>query len=213
MKTSSQSSRPFLIFIILSSLYILSMFHRVSNAVMAPNLIQDLGLDAETLGMLGGAFFYSFALLQIPLGPMLDRIGPRIVLTSSALIGALGAFLFAFGDSYPSAFLGRVLIGTGMASILMGSLKVFTLRFSLNKFATLMGTLTSVGTLGSILAASPLAYFTSTIGWRLTFMIAGGITAVLAFLTFWILGEERKNQKSLDSTSPAQPEIKITQSF
>jgi len=213
MKTSSQSSRPFLIFIILSSLYILSMFHRVSNAVMAPNLIQDLGLDAETLGMLGGAFFYSFALLQIPLGPMLDRIGPRIVLTSSALIGALGAFLFAFGDSYPSAFLGRVLIGAGMASILMGSLKVFTLRFSLNKFATLMGTLTSVGTLGSILAASPLAYLTSTIGWRLTFMIAGGITGVLAFLTFWILGEERKNQKSLDSTSPAQPEIKIQQSF
>jgi len=76
-----------------------------------------------------------------------------------------------------------------------------------------MGTLTSVGTLGSILAASPLAYLTSTIGWRLTFMIAGGITGVLAFLTFWILGEERKNQKSLDSTSPAQPEIKIQQSF
>jgi predicted MFS family arabinose efflux permease len=70
-----------------------------------------------------------------------------------------------------------------MASILMGSLKVFTLQFPPEKFATLMGTLISVGTLGSILAASPLAYFTSTIGWRTTFIIAGGITAVLAFLT------------------------------
>jgi MFS family permease len=187
MTDSSQPFRPFLIFILLSALYILSMFHRVSNAVIAPSLIQDLGLDAETLGILGGAFFYSFALLQIPMGPMLDRIGPRIVVTSSALIGAIGAFLFAFGNSYAAALLGRILIGAGMASVLMGSLKVFTLQFAPEKFSTLMGTLVSIGTLGNILAASPLAYLTSTIGWRMTFIIAGGATAFLAFLAFFIL--------------------------
>ena len=213
MTNPSYPFRPFLIFIILSALYILSMFHRVSNAVITPNLIQDLGLDAETLGILGGAFFYSFALLQIPMGPMLDRIGPRIIVTSSTLIGAIGAFLFAFGNSFPAAFLGRILIGVGMASILMGSLKVFTLQFPLEKFATLMGTLVSVGTVGSILAASPLAYLTSTIGWRMTFIIAGGITTILAFLTFWILGEGRKIQQSFNASSSAQPEIKIQQSF
>jgi len=213
MTNPSYPFRPFLIFIILSALYTLSMFHRVSNAVIAPSLIQDLGLDAETLGILGGAFFYSFALLQIPMGPMLDRIGPRIIVTSSTLIGAIGAFLFAFGNSFPAAFLGRILIGVGMASILMGSLKVFTLQFPLEKFATLMGTLVSVGTVGSILAASPLAYLTSTIGWRMTFIIAGGITTILAFLTFWILGEGRKIQQSFNASSSAQPEIKIQQSF
>ena len=177
MTETPQPFRPFLIFIILSALYTLSMFYRVSNAVIAPNLIRDLGLDAETLGILGGAFFYSFALLQIPMGPMLDRFGPRIVVISSALVGAMGAFLFAFGESFAAAMLGRILIGMGMAPILMGSLKVFTLQFPPEKFATLMGTLVSVGTLGSILATSPLAYFTSTIGWRMTFIIAGGITA------------------------------------
>jgi len=208
-----QPFRPFLIFIILSALYTLSMFYRVSNAVIAPNLIRDLSLDAETLGILGGAFFYSFALLQIPMGPMLDRIGPRVIVTSSSLIGAVGAFLFAFGNSFPAALLGRILIGVGMASILMGSLKIFTLQFPLEKFATLMGTLVSVGTVGSILAASPLAYLTSTIGWRMTFMIAGGVTALLAFLTFWILGEGRKNQGGFNASSLAQPKIKIQQSF
>lgn len=213
MKDPHRNLRPLLVFSILSALYILSMFHRVSNAVMAPNLIQDLGLDAETLGMLGGAFFYSFALVQIPLGPMLDRIGPRIVLTSSALIGALGTFLFAFGNSYFAALLGRIFIGAGMASILMGSLKVFILQFSLERFATLMGTLTSIGTLGSILATSPLAYLTSTIGWRMTFMFAGGVTVVLASFTFWILGGERTNQNSLKSPFSAQSEIRIEQSF
>jgi MFS family permease len=213
MTETPQPFRPFLIFIILSALYTLSMFYRVSNAVIAPNLIRDLGLDAETLGILGGAFFYSFALLQIPMGPMLDRFGPRIVVISSALVGAMGALLFAFGESFTAAMLGRILIGMGMAPILMGSLKVFTLQFPPEKFATLMGTLVSVGTVGSILAASPLAYFTSTIGWRMTFIIAGGVTAVLAFLIFWILSEGKKNQESFNSSSLAQPEIRILQSF
>jgi len=212
MKEPPRSFRLFLIFLTLSALYTLSMFHRVSNAVIAPSLIQDLGLDAEMLGILGGAFFYSFALLQIPMGPMLDRIGPRAVVTSSTLIGAMGAFLFAFGNSYGAALLGRILIGAGMASVLMGSLKVFTLQFPPEKFATLMGTLVSIGTLGNILAASPLAYLTSTIGWRMTFIIAGGVTAFLAFLTFFILAREKKDEV-LTFSPPSSPELKILQSF
>ena len=179
-----QPSKPLIIFSTLAALLTLSLFYRVSNAVIAPNLIQDLGLNAETLGILGGAFFYSFALFQIPMGPMLDRIGPRIIITSFSLIGALGAFLFAFANSFAAALVGRILIGVGMASALMGSFKVFTLRFSPDRFATLVGILLSIGTLGNILAASPLAYLTSSIGWRMTFILAGGITALLAFLIF-----------------------------
>lgn len=119
----------FLIFSLLSALYLLSQFYRVSNAVIASDLIKDLKLNAETLGILGGAFFYSFALLQIPMGPLLDRIGPRIVVSSSVLLGALGAFLFAVGGSFATVLMGRILIGVGMASVLVGSMKVFVLYF------------------------------------------------------------------------------------
>jgi MFS family permease len=213
MIETSQSLRSFFIFSILSALYILSMFYRVSNAIIAPNLIQDLGLDAETLGILGGAFFYSFALLQIPMGPMLDRIGPRIIVTSSALVGSIGALLFACGQSFTNALLGRILIGIGMASILMGSLKVFTLQFSPEKFSILMGIIVSVGTLGSIFAASPLAYITSTIGWRMTFIISGSITTLLAFLVFWILGGGKSKEENLVASPSPEPEIGILQSI
>ncbi len=191
MTETPRSFRPFLIFLTLSVLLIFSLFYRGSNAVIAPNLIQDLDLDAEALGILGGASFYSFALLQIPMGPMLDRIGPRTIISSFSLIGASGAFLFAFGQSFALALLGRILIGMGMACVLMGALKVFTLRFPLEKFATLSGAIISIGTLGNIFAASPLAYLTKAIGWRSTFSLAGGITAVLALLAFWVLGEEK----------------------
>jgi len=171
------------------------MFYRVSNAIIAPDLIKDLNLNAETLGILGGAFFYSFALLQIPMGLLLDRIGPRVVITMFSLVGALGAFIFAFASTFIIAFLGRVLIGIGMASVFMGTLKVFVLKFSQEKFATLSGTIISVGTLGNILATSPLAYLNSTIGWRLTFIWAGVITVVLSFLIFWILREGKDTEK------------------
>lgn len=188
------------------------MFYRVSIAVIAPNLIQDLNLQAQTLGILGGAYFYSFTVFQIPMGPMLDRIGPRIIIFSFSMIGALGAFLFAAGESLSAAFLGRILIGVGMASALMGPMKVFVLRFPPEKFATLVGILLSVGTLGNIVATSPLAFLTSTIGWRMTFVFAGGITALFAFLTFWILGEKQGADKIL-SPSPPKQELGILQSM
>ena len=208
-----KSLRLFLIFSILSALYILSQYYRVSNAVIAPNLIRDLDLNAETLGILGGAFFYSFALLQIPMGPMLDRIGPRIVMTFSPLIGASGAFLFASGETFTAALWGRILIGVGMACVLMGGMKVFILRFPPGRFATLVGLFISIGTFGSILAASPLAYLTSVMGWRMTFILAGGITTLLAFLVFWVLGGEKKTDESLIASSPSESKIGILQSI
>ena len=154
--------------------------------------MRDLRLNAETLGILGGAFFYSFALIQIPMGPMLDRIGPRLVVSYSVLLGAFGAFLFGMGGSFTTVLIGRVLIGVGMASVMVGAMKVFVLSFSPEKFATLLGTLVGIGTLGNILATSPLAYFSSVVGWRMTFIFAGAVTTLLAFLSLWILGVEGK---------------------
>jgi MFS family permease len=212
MIEASRSYRSFLIFSILAILQIFSLFYRVSNAVIAPNLTGDLHLDAETLGILGGAFFYSFALLQIPMGPMLDRIGPRFVLTLFSFIGGLGAFIFAWGESFSAVLLGRILNGVGMAAILMGSLKVFTLRFPPGKFATLAGILFSIGTLGNVLAASPLAYLASTIGWRMAFFFSGVITTILAFLVFWVLGEE-KGKEEISSPASSGQKIGILQSL
>lgn len=213
MAQVSHSIRSSLIISIFSTLLVLSMFYRVSNAVIAPKLVQDLGLNAETLGILGGAFFYSFALLQIPMGPMLDQIGPRLIVTFFALIGGLGAFLFALGNSFVVAFLGRILIGVGMACVLMGALKVLTLRFPPEKFATLMGIVLTIGALGSILATSPLAYLASTIGWRMTFVLAGTVTSILAFLVFWVLGAELGGGQSSFTSSLSEPKIGIFQSL
>jgi MFS family permease len=212
MTRTSQTSNHILIFSILAALFTLSQFYRVSSAVIAPNLIHDLGLNAEMLGLLGGAFFYAFTLLQIPLGPMLDRIGPRMIMSLSCFIGALGAFLFAFGNTFHAVFFGRVLIGAGMAPMLMGAFKTLILRYPPEQFATLVGIISAVGTTGNIFAASPLAFLTFTIGWRTTFIITGFITILLGFLVFWILRGEKTEGRNTP-TSLDKSEMGIWQSI
>lgn len=196
------------LFSILSALFVLSMFYRVANAVIAPNLIEEFHINAEELGILGAVVFYAFALVQIPLGPLLDRIGPRIIMTSFSLAGAAGVMIFAFSRSFGLALIGRALMGVGTAAALMGSLKVFTLRLPPEKFASFAGLIISFGMLGSILAASPFACLTSLIGWRMTLIISAIVTVILSLLTFWVLGDKKKEEGSDDV--PAAPGQKIS---
>ena len=65
--------------------YFLSYGYRAINAVVAPDLVRDLGLDASTLGLLTAAYLIAFALFQLPLGLLLDRFGPRRVQTALLL--------------------------------------------------------------------------------------------------------------------------------
>jgi predicted MFS family arabinose efflux permease len=131
-----------------------------------------------------------------------------------SLVGALGAFIFAFASTFIIAFLGRVLIGIGMACALMGAMKVFVLQFPIEKFATLSGIFISIGTLGSMLATSPLAYLNSTIGWRPTLMFAGGLTLILSFLIFWVLSDHiYSKKKKASSLPPPEQQISLSKSI
>lgn len=171
------------IFVMCGSTYIISGFWRVSNSVMAGDLVRDLSLSPEMLGLMGGAFFYSFGLVQLPMGLLLDRFGPRIVISMLVCFGAASAVVFALATNGLVAVLARAGIGLGMAAVLMGSLKILTTWFSPREFATLSGILIAFGNLGGIGATAPLAWLCDNIGWRgacgsmavITLMLAVGI--------------------------------------
>ena len=200
------------IFTVLWSMFVLSMFYRVSNAVIAPEVVRDLGLSAEGLGLLGGAFFYSFAVLQVPMGAAIDRIGPRIMITVLPLVTALGTFLFAFSQSLTVAFIARLLIGVGMSCVLMGTLKTLTAWFSADEFATMTGLTFSVGTLGTILATSPLAYLVSLLGWRISFVLIGIVTILISIVVFKVVRdrpEEGNGEGSAGNPSGKKEKIPV----
>ncbi|HEY6007054.1 MAG TPA: MFS transporter [Geobacteraceae bacterium] len=191
------------IFAILAFMYVLAYFYRVSMAVASRDLAADLRLTAAQLGSLSGAFFYAFALVQIPLGPLLDRYGGRRVVSTCGLISTAGSLLFAFAPTYPVALAGRILLGAGSASVLMGALKVFTSWFTPREFATISGLIVAIGNLGNLSATAPLALAIAATGWRLPFVVIGAVQA-LAALAVYLLVRDR-GPHAPDAAAPHAP--------
>ena len=205
-RTKSPSYRWF-IFAMCSLTYIISGFWRVSNAVIAGDLARDLVLSPEVLGLLGGAFFYAFGLAQLPMGLMLDRFGPRIVISVLISIGAISAVVFAVAGSGTVAVLARAGIGFGMAAVLMGSLKILTTWFSPHEFATLSGIIIAIGNLGGIGATTPLAWLSEKLGWRGACGVMAGVTVLLSVGMYLIV---RDRPPASDDNMPVAPPVVAT---
>ena len=180
------SYRRWAIFVMGSLNFVLSMFYRVSIAVISPALTQDLGLSSAQLGDLSAAFYYSFALSQLPLGLAIDRLGPRISMSFLSVAAVGGALLFAMGKTPGQLILGRVLLGVGMSGNLMVVLALLAAWFPVDRFAFLSGMVVSVGVLGNLLAATPLALLTQTMGWRGSFMAFAAVNAAVVLLFIFV---------------------------
>jgi sugar phosphate permease len=175
------------IFALLAFMYVLAYFYRVSMAVAARDLAGDLRLTPAQLGTLSGAFFYAFAGAQIPLGPLLDRFGGRRVVSACGLVTTAGSLLFACAPAYHAALGGRILLGIGSASVLMGALKVFTNWFTPREFASVSGLIVAIGNLGNLAATAPLALAIAAGGWRLPFLAIGAVQAAAAGAVFMLV--------------------------
>jgi MFS family permease len=176
-------------------MFLLSMFYRVSNAVISPRIMAEFHLTNEQLGLLAAAFFYAFAVSQIPVGFLLDRFGARKTMTFFSILGGIGAVVFAKSGDIHGLIAGRVLLGIGMASNLMGALKLFTEWFEPREFATVSGVLVAVGTMGAMMATSPLVILTEAMGWRGSFVFLGFITIALA-ACFYAVVRDRPGQSA-----------------
>ncbi len=185
-------SRRWAIFAIASGNFFLSQFYRVSNAVISPQLLRDLSLDTAGLGLLSASFFYGFAITQIPISIFLDRIGPRRMMAALSLIGIIGALIFSWADTLSLGIVGRALLGLGMACNLMGTLKLLTLWFGAPSFATLSGVVFSIGTLGNMVATTPLVMMVEKMGWRATFQLIAAVNLLMVLIFYIVVRDEPK---------------------
>ncbi|MFH0824658.1 MAG: MFS transporter [Pseudomonadota bacterium] len=173
------SHRRWVMFAVGSINFVISMFYRVSTAVISPTLIREMGLTTAQLSDLSAAFYYAFALFQVPLGIALARLGPRITMAFLGGCAVGGAVLFATGETAERLVLARVLLGIGMSGNLMVLLALVAAWFPVNRFGFLSGSAVAVGTLGNILAATPLAALCQWVGWRWSFLLFAGINAAI----------------------------------
>jgi len=192
-------SRAWAVFILSSFTFFLSQFYRSANAVISPNLVHDLSLDTEGLGVLSASFFYAFALTQIPITLLLDRVGPRRLMSGLTLVGIVGALVFSAANDLATGIAGRILMGVGMACNLMGPLKLLTLWFSPFRFATLSGMVFAIGSIGNMAATSPFVLMVEGLGWRLSFQIIAAFNLLLVGAFYWVA-------KDRPSRVPLEPE-------
>ncbi len=172
------------LFGVLALMYILVYFYRVSLAVVSDDLSRDLSLTPEQLGSLAGILFYVYALAQIPLGPMIDRLGPRLVISGCGLLTTIGGFLFATALNLQMAMAGRILIGVGTAAVLMATFTIFSHWYSKQEFGRISGLMVAAGNLGNLAGTAPLAFAVGLVGWRNSFLFMAFMQAVITMLIF-----------------------------
>lgn len=205
--THIQGALAVRVFLCFSSAYFLSYAFRAVNAVIAPDLLKDVGLQNADLGLLSSAYFLSFAALQLPLGIWLDKYGPRRTEAALLMFAAAGSALFAMSTSLAGLWVGRALIGVGVSACLMASYKAYRQWFPASRQAQLASWMLVAGTSGALAATVPVNAALPFIGWRGVFWIMCGMILASAAAIFFLL---KKAEATLPS--PATPAQQGTQS-
>ncbi len=173
------------IFLPFAAGYFLSYLLRNVNAVIAPELTRELGVSAADLGLLTSAYLLAFGAVQLPLGVLLDRYGPRRVEVGLLLVAALGCLWFAYGNNLGELAMARAAIGLGVSACLMASFKAFSIWFPAERLPSLNAAVMVAGGLGGLAATTPLAVAVPFVGWRGLFLVLAGLTALASAVLFF----------------------------
>ncbi|MDP1608900.1 MAG: MFS transporter [Chlamydiales bacterium] len=175
------------------SIWLLSaffMFYKyaieVSPSVMTETLMQTFSITGAELGNLAACYFYSYLLLQIPAGLLLDKFGPRIVTTIAIVICALGSLVFSRAESLMVAEAGRLLTGAGAAFAVVNCLKLTANWFPTRLFAFMAGLMMTVAMLGAVGGQAPLSALIHKVQWQGAMNTLGIAGLVLAAI-FWLV--------------------------
>ena len=174
--------------------YFYEFLLQVSPSVMSSELMRDFSVTSQTVGILSGIYYYSYAAMQLPGGVMMDRFGPHRLLTIATTICALSTIAFGLTNSLFMACLARLMIGFGSAFAAVGAMKLAANWFPAERFAFLTGMMVTIGMLGAIGGEAPLALLIDDVGWRNSMLIMGSIGLILAILIFTIVKDEPINK-------------------
>ncbi len=194
-----------LIFFVFACGYFISALLRAITATLSPLLTSEFNLTAGDLGLLAGGYFLGFASMQIPLGYLLDKHGPKKIVSSFLLIAIIGATAFSLAESFAGLLISRILIGVGVSACLMGPLTGYRIWFADEYQQRANAWMLMILSMGFVFSTLPVQILLPIIGWRWIFsgiaiLILIIILLTLLFIPPWknkINNDQKKNNGSL----------------
>lgn len=198
MKPAQEETRAierygYLVCLVIFSSYLLVFFHRLSPSVLALDMQRSFGVGGALLGVLGSAYFYPYALMQLPAGLLADSWGARKTVAVFLLAAAAGSILMSASRGIAGAIAGRLLVGFGVSTVFVANFKLLSDWFTGRRMALLGGLFMAVGGLGAFAAGAPLAALSGRAGWRGTLAVVGGLSVVMA-AAVWALVRNRPSE-------------------
>jgi MFS family permease len=186
--------------------------YRLSTAVISGDLMEAFDTTGVQLGTLHAAFFFVYAVMQVPTGILVDRFGPRRTATAGAAVMNVGAVWFALADTYVSAFGGRFLIGLGGSVIFVSILRFCANWYRVDEFGTMNGLSFGISGVGGILATTPFAVVVDLAGWRRTVLALGAVGLAVSVLTFLLVRDSaaRAGFEPIENV-PEQPRLSLAE--
>ncbi len=172
--------KPWIIWGSAALFFFYEYLQRVAPDVMVPDLVAAFDIKGTALGQLGAFYYYAYAALQIPVGVLADRYGPKRPLVMAALLCAGGSLLFAGAQNLTTAEVGRLLIGAGSGFAFVCCLRLAANWFPESHFGLLVGLTNMLGMVGAISGEAPLAAVVHRFEWRGTFYFLTALAIVLA---------------------------------
>ncbi|HSN06113.1 MAG TPA: MFS transporter [Candidatus Angelobacter sp.] len=193
-------ARAWLVWGIAVAAYTIGVLQRTSLGVSGLDAARRFEISAAVLGSFAVVQLLVYAAMQIPVGAMVDRVGPRAMVVSGALLMALGQTALALAQSYPAAILARVLVGAGDAMTFISVLRLIASWFEPRQVPVLTQVTGLVGQGGQILSVVPLVALLHTAGWTPAFLSAASLSVLAAMLTLAVVRDSPDGSRSSDAS-------------
>ena len=170
--------RAWIVWGVALSAYLLAIFHRSSLAVAGLAAADRFDISAAQLATFTMLQLLVYAGMQIPVGLLVDRYGPRSVMLTGAIVLTLAQAGFALADSYGAALVARVFVGMGDAMTWICLLRLVASWFSGRRIPFVTAMSGTLGQLGAIGAAAPMTWALGHLGWTKAYLIAAAVSVV-----------------------------------
>jgi len=170
--------------------YFLMACQRTAPGLATDQLMGDLGLSASAVGLAAGLHFFVYTGLQVPMGLIMDRYGPRFLLIAGTFLAGGGLVLSGLAVREWMLYGSRLLAGIGDATIWVGLVLVFGRLYAPGAFARLVGLASMTGIGGFLAATVPFAASLEWLGWRTAFLTLGLLLASCGALLAAVLPRE-----------------------